>query len=170
MATRVKRKATLTAARHSLTQGDMLEAMHQVWLAGMGAVATARKQGPKMLEELLAEGARIHDTSRKQADKAVRSALAEVQEMVGDRVKSAQAQAGETLDGLEKIFQTRVHQVLNQLGVPSADAIQSLARRVDRLNDTVAQLAKAPSGRRRAAAKRRSPAAKSKSARSRRSA
>jgi poly(hydroxyalkanoate) granule-associated protein len=144
--------------------------MHQVWLAGMGAVATARKQGPKMLDELLAEGARLHDTSRKTADKAMRSALAEVQGMVGERMKSAQAQAGDTLDNLEKIFQTRVHRVLNQLGVPSADEIQSLARRVDRLNDSVAQLAAAPAGRRRTGAKRKSAAAKPKTARSRRAA
>lgn len=162
MATRGKKKATLSSVRHSISQGDMLEAMHQVWLAGMGAVATARKQGPKVLDELLAEGARIHDTSRKTADKAMRSALAEVQGMVGDRMKSAQAQAGETLDNLEKIFQTRVHRVLNQIGVPSADEIQSLARRVDRLNDTVAQLGGASGGRRRAGAKRKSAAAKRK--------
>jgi poly(hydroxyalkanoate) granule-associated protein len=168
MATRAKRKKpTLSTVQHSLSQGDMLEAMHQVWLAGMGAVASARKQGPKMLDELLAEGARIHDTSRKAADKAVRSALAEVQGMVGERVRSAQAQAGETLDNLEKIFQTRVHRVLNQLGVPSADEIHSLARRVDRLNDTVSQLAGKPSGRRGGATRRKGSAAKRKTARSR---
>jgi poly(hydroxyalkanoate) granule-associated protein len=170
MATQAKTKATLSSVQRSISRGDMLEAMHQVWLAGMGAVATARKQGPKMLDELLTEGARIHDTSRKTADKAMRSALAEVQGMVGDRMKSAQAQAGETLDNLEKIFQTRVHRVLNQLGVPSADEIQSLARRVDRLNDSVAQLGAAPAGKRRTGAKRKSAAAKRKTARSRRAA
>jgi poly(hydroxyalkanoate) granule-associated protein len=93
-----------------------------------------------MLDDLLAEGARIHESSRKAADKAVRSALAEVQDMVGDRMKTAQSQAGETLDNLEKIFQTRVHRVLNQLGVPSADEIAALAKRVDALKDSVGRL------------------------------
>jgi poly(hydroxyalkanoate) granule-associated protein len=172
MATRAKRKkkSTLSTVQHSLSQGDMLEAMHQVWLAGMGAVATARKQGPKMLDDLLAEGARIHDSSRKAADKAVRSALAEVQGMVGERMKTAQAQAGETLDNLEKIFQTRVHRVLNQLGVPSADEIQSLARRVDQLNRTVAQMPGAKPARRATKTRAKGSAAKRKTARSRRAA
>lgn len=164
MATRSKRKkSTLAGARHSLSQGDMLEAMHQVWLSGMGAIAKAREQGPRLLEELLAEGARIHESSRLAADKAVRSALAEVQGMVGARIQGAQAQASETLDNIEKIFQTRVHRVLHQLGVPSADEIQSLARRVDRLNESVSELAEArgsrgTTGRRRTRATRRTGA------------
>jgi poly(hydroxyalkanoate) granule-associated protein len=135
-----KKQSPLSGVTRSITQGEMLEAMHQIWLAGVGAIATARKEGPKMLDELLAEGARIHESSRKAADKAVRSALAEVQDMVGERMKTAQSQAGETLDNLEKIFQTRVHRVLNQLGVPSGDEIAALAKRVDALKDSVGRL------------------------------
>jgi poly(hydroxyalkanoate) granule-associated protein len=130
-----KRTATpsLAGAARRAKQGEMLEAMHQIWLAGVGAIASARKRGPKVLDELLEEGARIHESSRKAADKAVRSALSEVQFMVGDRMRTAQTQAGDTLDNLEKIFQTRVHRVLNQLGVPSGDEIAALAKRVDAL-------------------------------------
>jgi poly(hydroxyalkanoate) granule-associated protein len=164
-----KKPSPLAGVTRSVTQGEMLEAMHQIWLAGVGAIATARKEGPKILDELLAEGARIHESSRKAADKAVRSALAEVQDMVGERMKNAQTQAGETLDNLEKIFQTRVHRVLNQLGVPSADEIAALAKRVDALKDSVGRLtglrgAKRKSGRARAGARPRRKAARGKRA------
>jgi poly(hydroxyalkanoate) granule-associated protein len=166
MSTKTKRKKpSLAGAAQRAKQGEMLEAMHQIWLAGLGAIATARKRGPKVLDELLEEGARIHESSRKAADKAVRSALTEVQSMVGDRMRSAQTQASDTLDNLEKIFQTRVHRVLNQLGVPSGDEIAALAKRVDALRASLGSLGRGRRGPRRA--KRARTARTSRSARRR---
>jgi poly(hydroxyalkanoate) granule-associated protein len=169
MASSRRKQPSIASVTRSVTEGEMLEAMHQIWLAGVGAVATARKRGPRVLDGLLAEGARIHESSRKAADKAVRTALAEVQGMVGERMKTAQSQAGETLDNLEKIFQTRVHRVLNQLGVPSADEIAALAKRVDALKDSVGRLtgfrsAKRKARRTRAGAARRRRASRGKRA------
>ena len=39
-------------------QGQLLNMLHQVWLAGLGAVSRAQQGAPKLLEELIAEGAR----------------------------------------------------------------------------------------------------------------
>jgi poly(hydroxyalkanoate) granule-associated protein len=142
------KKPSLQGAVHDISQGDMLEAIHQIWLAGIGAVATARKEGPQRFEQLLEEGARISDKARKVADNAVKTALEQVQSTVGSRVKDAQSQANDALDNLEKIFQTRVHRALNRIGVPSADQIASLSKRVQALSDSVGKFAtKRPAGR-----------------------
>ena len=142
------KKPSFQGAVHDISQGDMLEAIHQIWLAGIGAVATARKEGPQRFEQLLEEGARISDKARKVADNAVKTALEQVQATVGSRVKDAQSQANDALDNLEKIFQTRVHRALNRIGVPSAEEIASLSRRVQSLSDSVGRLAnKRPAGR-----------------------
>jgi poly(hydroxyalkanoate) granule-associated protein len=150
------KKPSFQGAVHSISQGEMLEAVHQVWLAGIGAVATARKEGPQRFEQLLEEGARISEKARKVADNAVKTALEQVQATVGSRVKDAQSQANDALDNLEKIFQTRVHSALNRIGVPSADEIASLSRRVQALSDSVGKLAsKRPAGRARPVKARR---------------
>jgi poly(hydroxyalkanoate) granule-associated protein len=135
------RKPSLQGAVRDISHGEMLEGIHQIWLAGIGAVATARKEGPQRFEQLLEEGARISDSARKVADNAVKTALEQVQATVGSRVKTAQSQANDALDNLEKIFQTRVHRALNRIGVPSADEISSLSKRVQALSESVGKLA-----------------------------
>ena len=137
---KAKKKGSRAGAGHSITQGEMLETVHHIWLAGVGALANAKKDGPQVFEKLLAAGARIHESSRKAADEAVRSALEQVQTTVSVRMKGAQSQATEAFDSLEKIFQTRVHRVLHQLGVPSSDEIAALSKRVDALNESVGRM------------------------------
>lgn len=142
MATRKKRRA----AGSPLTQERLLQAAHEVWLAGIGAVTRAQREGPKLFEQLLRDGSQAYATTRGSAGQALQSAVGRIQSSVGPRVEQARAQAGEALDALEKIFQTRVHRALGQIGVPSSDEIAALSRRVDRLNRNVEQLARARKG------------------------
>jgi hypothetical protein len=43
------------------------------------------------------------------------------------------------LENLENIFQTRVQQALTQLGVPTAEALDRLSKRVDKLGASIAK-------------------------------
>ena len=60
-------------------------------------------------------------------------------------------QATETWDNLEKIFQTRVQRALHQLGMPTAEEIGALTRKVNELTDSVDRLARAQAPARKAA-------------------
>lgn len=142
MATRKKRRP----AGGSLTQERLLQAAHEVWLAGIGAVTRAQHEGPKLFEQLLRDGSQAYATTRGTAEQVLQGAVGRIQASVGPRVEQARTQAGEALDALEKIFQTRVHRALSQLGVPSSDEIAALSRRVDRLNQNIEQLARARKG------------------------
>lgn len=146
---------TRRARRGRKAEVTLVDTVHQIWLAGVGALARAQKEGPKAFETLIVDGAGFVDRSKNQAEKTLRDAIGTVQTAVEDRMRETKDQAAETWDSLEKIFQTRVQRVLQQVGVPSADDIEALLKRVDQLNANVVALNRKRAPRAKPAAKRR---------------
>jgi len=132
------RKARAGAAR---TPATVIDAVQQIWLAGMGAIAKAQKEGPSAFQDAVGEGLRLLNKSRSQAEKAMRDAFESAQETVHSRLDDARDQATETWDNLESLFQSRVQKALQQIGVPNAEEIRLLTKRVAELNENVAALA-----------------------------
>jgi len=128
--------------RRTRAELPIVDAMHQIWLAGMGALSRVQKEGPRAFETLIVDGAEFIGQGRATAEKLLREAIDTVQETVGERMKSSRDQAAETWEGLEKMFQGRVQRVLHQAGVPTATEIKALSKRVDHLNTSVAELAR----------------------------
>lgn len=155
-----KARARTAGSRASDAQAALIENVQQIWLAGMGAIARAQKEGPAAFTEAVAEGFKLLDRSRSNAEQAIRDAFEAAQESVQTRFGSARDQATETWDNLEVLFQSRVQRALQQIGVPTAEEIRLLTRRVAELNDNVKSLAARP-----ARGKRPSGAAKRKGAR-----
>jgi poly(hydroxyalkanoate) granule-associated protein len=112
---------------------DLLYSAQQIWQAGLGALARAQAGAPKVFEELMREGGKLQGGALDAAQKAVMQAFRGAQQTVNRRVDTVREQAGETWDNLEKIFQVRVQRALQQLNMPSAEEIEALRRRVDRL-------------------------------------
>jgi poly(hydroxyalkanoate) granule-associated protein len=138
------------------------ESVQQVWLAGMGAIAKAQRDGPAAFQEAVSEGLHLLTRSRTSAEKAIRDVFEAAQDTVQSRLGAARDQATETWDNIELLFQSRVQRALQQLGVPTADEIRLLTRRVAELNDNVKALS-AKQARGRTAATRR-PQARAKAA------
>jgi poly(hydroxyalkanoate) granule-associated protein len=167
MAARKKtRKVASTARKARATTGkaqaSVVENVQQVWLAGMGAIARAQKDGPAAFHDAVAEGIKLLERSRSSAEQLMRDVFESAQDSVQSRIGSARDQATETWDNIEALFQSRVQKAMQQLGVPSADEIRLLTRRVAELNESVKALsAKRPRGRTapRARAKRKTRAA-----------
>jgi len=136
---RISRKPPSTVAT---TQARMLDMLHQVWLAGLGAVARAQHGAPRLFQELQAEGARAYADTRAGAEQALRGVLGNVQATIDARVKQVRGRASDAFENLEQVFQTRVHRALKQLGVPSAAEVDSLSRRIDTLNANIDRLAR----------------------------
>ena len=153
------RKARATAGK---AEASVVENVQQVWLAGMGAIARAQKEGPAAFHDAVAEGIKLLERSRSSAEQLMRDVFESAQDSVQSRIGSARDQATETWDNIEALFQSRVQKAMQQLGVPSADEIRLLTRRVAELNESVKALsAKRPRGRTapRARAKRKTRAA-----------
>jgi poly(hydroxyalkanoate) granule-associated protein len=132
------RKARPKAAK---APAHLIENVQQIWLAGMGAIARAQKEGPAAFQEAVADGFKLLTRSRSTAEHVIRDAFEAAQGTVESRLDSARDQANETWDNLEALFQSRVHKALQQLGVPSGDEIRLLTKRVAELNENVKALA-----------------------------
>lgn len=139
-------------------QAQLLQGVQQVWLAGMGAIARAQREGPSAFQDAVAEGFRLLNQSRSAAQQMVRDAFESAQETVQTRVGGAKEQAQETLDNLEALFQRRVERAMHQLGVPTAAEIRVLSQRVAELNVTVQRLDTRGRGRKPAGTRRRAGA------------
>jgi poly(hydroxyalkanoate) granule-associated protein len=139
-----KRKVRKARGITPTPQAAMLNALHQVWLAGLGAASKTQRGAPELWEELVTEGARVHAETRGAAEKALRGLVGDVQSTINARVEQVRGQAEDVLENLEKIFQTRVHRALAQLGVPTAEQVEGLSKRVEALNSSIGKLARAP--------------------------
>ena len=120
-----------TAADNDFAQ-TVRDSAHQIWLAGLGAFAKTQEEGARMFESLVQEGRVVEERTRKVAE----SKMSEVSASVDKATRQATA----TWDKLEQVFEDRVARALHRLGVPTNKDIQSLAKRVEELNDSVQQL------------------------------
>lgn len=120
--------------------GEMRDAARKIWLAGLGAVAVAEKEGTRALRSLVDRGEEFETRNRpkvEQVKERVRHA--------GGRVKGAWGKVGAEFD-------ERLASALHRMGVPTRDDLKDLNRRIDRLTRSVEKLQPA-STRKRAASK-----------------
>lgn len=141
-ARKIRRPRTRRSGAPPARETSLLEQATQIWMAGVAALARAQKQGPKMVESLVREGLELTSRTRAAAQKALRAQFEGVQGVLESRVREARDQAAETVDHLEQLIQTRIHRALHQLGVPTADQLNRLTRRVNELNHNVEKLAR----------------------------
>jgi poly(hydroxyalkanoate) granule-associated protein len=142
-----KLKSLAQSAGDSDLSQTVRESAHQIWLAGLGAFAKTQQEGVKMFESLVKEGRGLESRTRKLAQAKVGQ--------VTSGVGKATRQATATWDKLEQVFEDRVARALHRLGVPTNKDIQTLAKRVEELTDSVHKL----TGAKRAPAARKTPAA-----------
>jgi poly(hydroxyalkanoate) granule-associated protein len=135
-----KTKAKSRAKTAPVEDLHLVESANQIWMAGVGALSRAQKEGPKVFDNLVREGVNTTRRMRSATEKAIRDTIGSVQGAVESRVDSARSQASMTIDNVEKIVQTRVHRALHQLGVPTSDEVTALTRKVNELNRNVEEL------------------------------
>jgi len=134
-----KKKGKLGGGGPGEKKQDLLYTAQQIWQAGLGALAQAQAGAPRVFEDLMREGGKLQGGALDAAQGAVMQAFRGAQKSVNRRIDNVQAQAGETWDNLEKIFQARVQRALHQLGVPSAEEFAALQRRVAALEPGVSR-------------------------------
>lgn len=128
---------TNTALQHILeapVAANLRESANRIWLAGLGAFAKTQEEGEKLFQTLVNEGERVEQRARETAAARIENAKGKVVEF--------RSQANHQLDRLEALFQERVAQVLNRLGIPTQDDIQELSKRVEALNESITALKK----------------------------
>ncbi|TNF78269.1 MAG: poly(hydroxyalkanoate) granule-associated protein [Acidobacteria bacterium] len=107
---------------------ELRESAHKIWLAGLGAVATAEEEGSKLFNSLVKKGEKYETKGRKEFDKVLR------------RVDDAKGKAGSTWDKVEDSIDKKVGEALKRMGVPTRSEINKLTKRVEELTLKVDQL------------------------------
>ena len=109
---------------------------HQIWLAGLGAMAKAQEQGSKAIEALVNDGLAFQRKSQAEAQQRLHDATERLTHLASDFGQQATVR----VDRLEHLFEDRVAKALQRLGMPTLYDLQALTKRVAQLE---AQLAKA---------------------------
>jgi poly(hydroxyalkanoate) granule-associated protein len=136
------KKGKRRSVRRATAKVDVVEFGQKVWLAGLGAFARARSEGPMLFESLAEEGAAVQAQARDSTETAVKDLLAQVRSAADERIATVRGKANETWGNVEKIFQSRVHKALQQLGMPTSQEIRALTKKVDELSRGVDALSK----------------------------
>lgn len=113
---------------------------HQVWLAGLGAMAQAQAQGNKAFETLVSDGLAFQRKSQEEAQQRFEEAT----ERFASMAQGLGQQASGRIDKLEHVFEERVARALHRLGMPTLQDIADLQTRVSDLEAQLAKTAKAP--------------------------
>jgi polyhydroxyalkanoate synthesis regulator phasin len=111
----------MTKKTKSDIQSEVLQSAQKIWLAGLGALATAEEEGSKLFNTMVKKGETYEARGR---------------EVVG--------KAGGSFEKLGDAIDEKVADAIARLGVPSRSEINTLTRRVEELTVKVDQLKTAP--------------------------
>jgi len=112
-------------APESQLAGMVKESASQIWLAGLGAFATAQREGLKVFDTLVAEGEKFQERTKVATD---------------DRISEVRTKATGAWDKLEHVFEERVAGALHSLSVPTRRDIDQLSQRVAELTKIAKKL------------------------------
>ncbi|MDO5691917.1 MAG: phasin family protein [Pseudomonadota bacterium] len=105
---------------------------HNIWLAGLGAFASAQAEGSKAFEALVKQGLALQSQTQALAKERLTEAAERMEEL------TAQAGAAARWDKLEGIFEQRVARALTRVGSPTAQDWAALLARVEALEQQLA--------------------------------
>lgn len=140
-------KETADSVRKGFTDaaGNVKDAAQNVFLAGLGALVTAKETGVDTFETLVKKGEKVDlgsvGTERvKQIREGIDEATDKATDAVKGRVSDAKYVAGETATSVEDRVQDAVASVMKKLGVPTRAEITELTASVERLTARVEEV------------------------------
>ncbi|WP_298437641.1 phasin family protein [Ottowia sp.] len=146
MATRSRKTPEASTAAPTASpppaSGPDAEQSHNIWLAGLGAMARAQAEGSKAFDALVKQGLDWQSQAREQ--------IAEVTQRAEALAASAAPAATGRWNALEGIFEQRVARALTSLGMPSAQELLELRARVEVLEKALTAREASASARREA--------------------
>jgi poly(hydroxyalkanoate) granule-associated protein len=115
-------------------QKELADRGRDVWLAGLGALATVEEEGSKLFTRLVERGKELENASAKQID--------EMSERAADQQKKAIERAEESTLAAQTAFANTVDKALERFGVPTQSEVSTLSEKVDLLSKQIDALSK----------------------------
>ena len=127
------------------TAGDVRDAVHNVFLAGLGALAVTEEEGSKLFKKLVKKGDKVKlpglGTERLAGIRAQLTGAADkAEDAVKGRAADAKYVAGSATDKVEDTVQDAVQAVMKRLGVPTREEVSELTASVERLTKHIETL------------------------------
>ena len=110
----------------------------EVWLAGLGALASVEEEGNKVFSKLVDKGTEFEKRGKKQIDELYNDATERYRE-VESKVKSKFSKAEDELD-------ENIQELIHKMGVPTKEEISELTSQVEKLVKKVDTLSKKVDG------------------------
>jgi len=130
-------------SRDDSLQDELTQRGRDVWLAGLGALATVEQEGSKLFNRLVDRGKEF-ETERREELEDVRDEVSEKAREQRDEALAQLEEAGEETQS--RLFDT-VNSALERFGVPTRSEVDRLSERVERLSEQVDDLSQALSDR-----------------------
>ncbi len=154
---------------------DLAEQLESAFVAGLGALADARKEGVKRFESLVKEGEKFRKKTTDRTETLIDDVQGTIREMADDAQSRAsglldQVRDRSRLDKLQSAFDTRVADTMDRMNVPSKNDIDAINKKLNRiiklLNEQGKPAAKKKVAKKKTASKRttKKPAARKKAA------
>ena len=119
----------MTAKKKSKqVQTEIVENAHQIWLAGLGAVATAQEEGGKLFKNLVEKGEDFEKVGKNKVEQAKGA------------VSGVKVVAESYWETFERTLDDKVTAVIHRIGVPTKDEIDTLTERVESLTSAIEKL------------------------------
>lgn len=113
-------------------QNELSKRGREVWLAGLGAVATVEEEGSKLFDSLVDRG--------KQFEEQRREALEEATEKAREQSDEALSQLEEASEETQSLLLNTVNAALERFGVPTRSEVDRLSDKVETLSEQVDDL------------------------------
>lgn len=129
---------TEETSRNETLQDELTERGREVWLAGLGALATVEEEGSKLFSRLVDRGEDFEEERREE--------LEEASETVREQSDEALAQIEEAGEETQSLLMDTVNTALERFGVPTrsevdrlSDKVETLTEQLDELSETLAE-------------------------------
>jgi poly(hydroxyalkanoate) granule-associated protein len=141
------KKSTTDASSESI-QDELTKRGRDVWLAGLGALATVEEEGSKLFGRLVDRG--------KEFEKERRSELEAAREKAEAQRDDALEQIEEASEETQTLLTNTVNKALDRFGVPTRTEVDRLSEKVETLSKQVDELTNALSEKKDPASKKSS--------------
>lgn len=120
---------TKKPSRNETLQNELTKRGRNVWLAGLGALATVEEQGNKLFRRLVERGKDFESERREELKAASKKARKQRDE--------ALAQIEEASEETQSLLMDTMNTALERFGVPTRNEVDRLSKKVETLSDQV---------------------------------
>ena len=132
------KKSTRKQKDSDTRAGEIAEQLEHAFLAGLGALSDARKEGARKFDTLVKEGEKFRKKTTSKTETLIDDVQGAIRDMADDAQSKAtglldQVRGKSSLDKLHSAFDSRVADAMDRLNVPSKNDIDAINKKLNKI-------------------------------------